>query len=146
MNVLEYSSPAYGQIAERIRGLWSVLPIDDRHLLLDVLTKETPRIIPASRAGAVMATVARLLPKRQEWSAQEIRKEVAATGIETTPKAVFNAIEYLAKKGRLEKLGGGRYRMREGAWYGEYREDGSVIISACDFGGDTVRNSDSVLR
>jgi len=55
------------------------------------LTKAA-HLIPASRAGDVLGTVVRFLPKRQEWTAAEIREGVAAAGVGASSRAVFNAI------------------------------------------------------
>jgi hypothetical protein len=102
------SGPQAEKIAEAITTLFATLEASDQHVLLDRLNKDV-RIIPASRAGDVLGMVARIIPKKPDWTAEEIRSEVAAAGVQATPRDVFNAIGYLARKGHIQRLGGGRY-------------------------------------
>jgi hypothetical protein len=118
------------KIADTVRTLLSLLPAVDRHRLLDELVK-AERTISAPRAGEVLGTIVQFLPKRQTWTAEEIRDEVAAAGVEASSRDVFNAIGYLARKGHIQRVG-----------YGQYRVDGTVVSSAADLGGGTVRNSE----
>lgn len=45
-----------------------------------------------------------------EWRTEDARKQVAATGVQATPKQVFNALGYLTRRGRVRRLGYGRYQ------------------------------------
>jgi hypothetical protein len=140
-NSAGYSTSTSRQIAAGIENLFDALPVEDQHTLLDRLTAKI-RVIPASRAGDALGIVVKFISKKELWSAREIRDEVAANGVEASPKSVFNAIEYLHRRGQLEKLGGGMYRFRSGVGYGEHRDDGSAVASAYDLGGGTVRPSE----
>jgi hypothetical protein len=104
-----YSSDAAAAIADAIWALFDKLPVQDRNELVSQLLKVARPLIPASRAGDVLATVAKFLPKRQNWTAEQIRQEVSQAGITCSARDVFNAIGYLARKGLVERKGAGRY-------------------------------------
>lgn len=104
-----YSSEAASAIADAIWSLFNKLPREDRDMLVSQLLKAARPLIPASRAGDVLATVAKFLPKRRDWTAEQIRQEVSAAGITASSREVFNAIGYLARKGLVERKGAGRY-------------------------------------
>jgi hypothetical protein len=137
-----YSSEVSAAIADAIWGLFNKLPPEDKDALVSQLLKAARPLIPASRSGDVLATVARFLPKRRDWTAEQIRQEVSAAGITASSREVFNAIGYLIRKGHVVRKGGGSYEMSGGVGYGQPREDGSIVTSAYDLGGGTVRNSE----
>lgn len=137
-----YSSDAAAAIADAIWGLFDRLPREDKDALVSQLFKAARPLIPASRAGEVLATVAKFLPKRRDWTAEQIRQEVSAAGITASTREVFNAIGYLIRKGHVVRKGGGCYEMSGGIGYGQTREDGSIVTSAYDLGGGSVRNSE----
>jgi hypothetical protein len=125
-----------------IRGLAETLPVAHQQKLIDELAHKI-RAIPASRAGEVLNNIVRFLPERAEWTATEIKERLAASGVEVaTSRPIFNAIGYLERKKQIERLGEGRYRVNRGHGYGETREDGTVVTSAYDAGGGTVRGSE----
>lgn len=86
------------------------MPLADRQMLLGEMVKAF-QIIPATRAGDVLSTVVRVLPKQQIWTAQQIKDEVAAAGIKARSRDIFNAIGYLRRKGNIERVGQGEYRI-----------------------------------
>lgn len=118
-----YSSHAAAAIADAIWGLFNKLSPQDRDALVSQLLKAARPLIPASRAGDVLATVAKFLPKRRDWTAEQIRQEVSAAGITASSRDVFNAIGYLVKKGLVERKGAGRYLLA-----------GSIGIESADGG------------
>lgn len=104
----EFSNLEAASIASIVFHAFRTLPPADQQVVLDRLIKMV-RMIPATRAGDTLGTVIRILPRRKEWTAEQIRSEVAAAGIEASVRDVFNAIGYLARKGHVTRLGGGRY-------------------------------------
>ena len=73
--------------------------IDAIQTLLDALSPaEQERVLRAMRpsatprAGEVLGTVVRLLQRKSEWTVGDIKKDVAASGIEATAKEIYNAI------------------------------------------------------
>jgi hypothetical protein len=125
--VKAFSSLRAETVADSIWALFDKLSLTDQQIVVERLTKAA-QLIPASRAGDVLGTVARFLPQRREWTAEEIRLRLAESGVEAAPRAVFNAIGYLARKGRIERLGAGRYRV-----------DGIAVVTAADLGGEPLR-------
>jgi hypothetical protein len=85
--------------------------------------------IESLRSGPVLATVLRLIPKNQEFSAEEIRRGVDAAGVEATAKAVLNALNYLQKKQRIQRVGHGRYIV-----------DGNFVVDPGELGGAPSRH------
>jgi len=98
--------------------------VPEQQRLLAELIKST-QLIAGSRAGPVLGTVVRLLPRRAEWTAQEIKQEVADSGVAATSREVFNAIGYLIRKGHVQRVGTGKYLVA-----------GVGLQSMDDFGGE----------
>ncbi len=65
------------------------------------------------KAGAVLGAVVRVLEreraKRRTWKMDEIKRGVAAEGVKADPRQVFNAVGYLARRGRVKQVGYGEY-------------------------------------
>jgi hypothetical protein len=97
-----------------IRQLLAPMTPTDKAEFIKELARENG--IESLRSGPVLATVLRLIPKNQEFSAEEIRRGVDAAGVEATAKSVLNALNYLQKKQRIQRIGHGRYIV-DGALY-----------------------------
>lgn len=82
---------------------------DQESLLRRLLASRCP--IDTPRAGEVLGAIVRLMPRRSQWTAAEVKDEVAAQGISATPKEVYNAISYLTRTGRIRRIGYGRYQL-----------------------------------
>ena len=65
--------------------------------------------IATPRAGEVLGTIVQLLPEKREWTVEDVKKEVDASGVSASAKDVYNAIGYLARKGHVRRIGYGRY-------------------------------------
>lgn len=71
----------------------------------------------ASRGATVTyANVVELFARQpsREWSASEAHGELVAKGVPTDAEQVHNVFQYLARKGRLERVSRGRYRLGAG--------------------------------
>jgi hypothetical protein len=68
-------------------------------------------------ATVTYANVVQLFAKepKREWSAPEAHAELVARGIPADAEQVHNVFQYLAKKGRLERVSRGRYIIRVGS-------------------------------
>jgi len=108
-------------------SVFEALSDEDRQDVLDKLI-EMLRPIPTPRAGEVLEAIVKLLPLRRDWTAQHLKAEVSAKGVSASPKEIYNAIGYLARKGHIQRVG-----------YGHYVVGGTVIVSADEFGGAPSR-------
>jgi len=104
----EPSSPEAARLLKAIWELVPLLPVADQQRLADEIVRVV-RPIPAFRSGDVLGSVVRFLPKQPQWTAKQIREQVAASGVQATSREVFNAIGYLIRKGRVKRLGNGQY-------------------------------------
>jgi hypothetical protein len=104
----ERVDPNRRKIAGAIKLLLSTLSPDEQDRVLQEII-EAIRPIPAPRAGEVLGSIVRFLPRRVEWTVDEIKHEVAALRIEATPKEIYNSLGYLVRKGRVRRVGYGRY-------------------------------------
>lgn len=90
------------------------------------------RTMAAPRAGEVLGTIVRLLPKQKAWSVAELRQRIDEVGVAATDKEIYNAVGYLARKGRVRRIA-----------YGRYLVDGMLLQTADDFGGENARHEDA---
>ncbi len=66
------------------------------------------------RAGEVLGTILKLVPRDRPFTIDDVKKSVEAEGIQATAKAIYNSLGYLTRKHRITRIGHGRY-MIEGA-------------------------------
>ncbi|MBS0247396.1 MAG: hypothetical protein JSR61_12310 [Proteobacteria bacterium] len=90
------------------------------------------RVEVAPRAGEVLGTIIRLLPKQKAWSVAELKQHVDQAGVQATDKEIYNAVGYLTRKGRVRRVA-----------YGRYLVDGMLVETADDFGGESSRHEDA---
>jgi hypothetical protein len=107
-------------LASAIRTLIAELPAAEQEQLFAELRKKL-RPISAPQAGDVLGAVVRLFPRQAEWTVEKLKEEVRQQGVPANDKQVYNAIGYLRRKGKIERVGHGRY-MVEGALF-ETAED-----------------------
>jgi hypothetical protein len=141
MNVHRFVPPNNNDAERRARiekiasgvanSVFEALSEEDRQDVLDKLV-EMLRPIPAPRAGEVLDAVVKLLPRRKDWTVNDLKEQVSAKGVSASPKEVYNAIGYLARKGHIRRIG-----------YGRYVVDGTVIVASDDFGGPTESQEDA---
>lgn len=118
------------KITEVIRNLLSALPRSEQIRVLRELNNAI-QPISAKQAGHVLATIVQLLPERREWRVEDLKNGVAAEGVAATPKEIYNAITYLARRGHVRRIG-----------YGRYLVNGTGLITSDDFGGEPPRYED----
>jgi hypothetical protein len=113
-----------------IRQLFTELPLPDKERVHSQLT-EILRPIPAPKAGDVLGAIIYLLPKRPEWSVQELKGLIDDYGIEATTKEIYNALGYLTRHSKIQRIGHGRYSI-----------GGIPVITSDDLGGAPSRNEE----
>jgi hypothetical protein len=89
------------------------------------------RPIPAPRAGEVLGAIVRLLPRRRDWTVDDLKRSIDAETVEARPKEIYNALGYLVRKGRIRRVG-----------YGRYIVDGAELTTVDDLGLPSTRHED----
>lgn len=125
------SDPRVRQTLTLIKTLIASLPPADKDRFLQELTA-TIRPLTAPWAGEVLGAIVRLLPQQSNWTVAELKKKVDEEGVTASPKDVYNAMTYLARKGRIRRVG-----------YGRYLVDGMMMATSDDFGGETAPHEDA---
>jgi hypothetical protein len=100
--------PRAEKISDAIKTLLSALSPEEQHRILREIA-EALQPVPTPRAGEVLGTIVRWMPRDAEFTVEDAKKGVAAQRVEATPKQIFNAIGYLARKGHIRRQGYGRY-------------------------------------
>lgn len=108
------------KIAEAIKLLLSALPRAEQSRLLREIADE---IEPIEPNRGIYDAVVKTLPRRTEWTVDQLKKEIAANGIAADPKEIYNSLGYLTRKRRIRRVG-----------YGRYLIDGGLLITADDLG------------
>ncbi|MEA2892400.1 MAG: hypothetical protein QOI05_3193 [Bradyrhizobium sp.] len=111
-------------------SVFLALSEQDREDVLDELIEQL-RPIPTPRAGDVLDAIVKLLPRKKDWTAQNLREGVTEKGVSANPKEIYNAIGYLVRKGHMRRIG-----------YGRYVVNGAVVVASDDFGGQTTSQED----
>jgi hypothetical protein len=114
-----------------IRTLTSSLPATERDRYFREIAQAL-KTATAPKAGEVLGTIVRLLTRQKEWSVAEIKTQVDHQGVQATHKEIYNAVGYLARKGRVRRIG-----------YGKYLVDGTLLDTADDFGLENARYEDA---
>jgi hypothetical protein len=117
-------------VVSAIKTLIAGLPHSEQERVLTELDKLI-RPIHAPRAGDVLSAVVRLLPTRRDWKVEDLRRSIEAEQVEAAPKEVYNALSYLARKGRVRRVG-----------YGRYIVDGAEVATVDDLGLPSTRHED----
>lgn len=101
------------KIASVVRTLIAELPEGEQQQLLDELRKKL-HPISTPQAGDVLSAIVRLFPKRREWTVEDLKKDVRAQGVPAEDKKIYNALGYLTRKKKIQRVGHGRYMVEGG--------------------------------
>jgi hypothetical protein len=85
--------------------------------------------IPAPRAGEVLGTIVRLFRRGGDWTVHDLKRAISERGVEASSKEIYNALGYLARKKKIQRIG-----------YGRYVVDGVEVVTADDLGGPPSRH------
>ncbi|MEO9492394.1 MAG: hypothetical protein ABJM26_10795 [Anderseniella sp.] len=96
---------------ETIQLLMKSLPENEQSELVARFENIQQGKVTISRGGETYKNVISLfrLDRRPEWAIQEVQEELEKKGTAPETKALYNTISYLAKIGRLKRVGRGRY-------------------------------------
>jgi hypothetical protein len=99
------------EVIQLIRSLVAMLPPERASSFLQCLREAGVKSQPSTRAGPVYDNVIELFAKnrRRDWSAAEVQAALTDRGAQADPKAVYNVLGYLVRRGRLKRYGRGRY-------------------------------------
>lgn len=113
-----------------IKSLIKTLSREEQEHLLRYLTEligETQL-----RRGDVLGVIAHILPRQKDWTVGEIKQRVVEEhGLPASSKEIYNALGYLSRTGRLQRVG-----------YGQYIFNGVMMTTSEDFGGEVGRHED----
>ena len=62
-----------------------------------------------ARPGQVLGTILKFVPRDRAFTIEEVKRKIEAEGIQATAKAIYNALGYLTRKRRIQRVGHGRY-------------------------------------
>ena len=99
------------EVIQLIRSLVAMLPPERGGVFLESLRELGVTSQSSNRSGPVYDNVVDLFvrTRRRDWSAAEVQAALADSGVQADPKAVYNVLGYLARRGRLRRYGRGRY-------------------------------------
>ncbi|MFC5554095.1 hypothetical protein [Methylobacterium iners] len=117
-------------VMKAVLTLLDTLPEARRRSVLQRLSANS-KPISGRKSGEVMGIVIDFIRDKRSWSVSEIKEEVLQHHSETNPKEIYNTINYLAKTGRIKRIG-----------YGKYMVDGNLVISADQFSEEPFPNDD----
>lgn len=113
-----------------IKTLIKTLNREEQELLLQHLTEAVGS--NQLRRGDVLGVIASILPLRRDWTVEQLKQQVIDEHrVPASPKEIYNAVGYLARTGRLQRVG-----------YGRYIYNGMEITTSEDLGGEMGRHED----
>ena len=122
--------PRDAKIFDAIKLLLGTLSLNEQRRVLLELTQEA-QPIAAPRAGEVLGKIVRWIPRDSPWTVEEAKRGIAVQGVSASPKAIYNAIAYLTRKGHVRRIG-----------YGRYVINGVALTTAHDLGLEPSRDED----
>lgn len=96
------------RLVQAARTLIAELPPAEQERIFSELRKKL-RPISAPQAGDVLGAIVRLFPRRPEWTVDGLKRDVQEEGISANAKQIYNALGYLKRKGKIQRVGHGRY-------------------------------------
>jgi hypothetical protein len=122
--------PHVESVLAAIKTLLSGLTAPERERVLGELAKAfRPISEPRAAASNLLSEVVRLLPEQRSWRVEDVRRRIEERGITADPKAVYNALGYLKRKGWIQHDG-----------YGRYTAEGIHFVTSEDLGGMPSRS------
>ena len=73
------------------------------------------RLAPRTNSPStpLLGTIVNLFERKPNWRVQEIKQAVTEQGIAAQSKSIYNALTHLARRGRIQQIGYGRYAIRD---------------------------------
>lgn len=117
-------------VMKAVLTLLDALPEARRQMVLQKLTASS-KPISSRKLSGTMGIVLDFIRDKRNLSISEIKEEVLQHHAETNPKEIYNTINYLAKTGRIKRIGHGRYMV-----------DGNLVVSSDTLGENPFPNDD----
>jgi hypothetical protein len=118
---------AAGRVKDLLRladALIAVLPLD-RRIAYAARTAAFRAIArPGRGSGAVNDNIIAIVTEKEQVTAADVRNALMHKGMAVDQKQINNSLDYLARSGRLKRIGRGRYEIAGYGvgieWVGEY--------------------------
>ena len=117
-------------VMKAVMTLLDTLPEARRQIVMQKLSSSA-KPIAARKASDMMGIVLSFIKQKQSWSVSQIKKEILQQHSNTDPKEIYNTVNYLAKSGRIRRVG-----------YGKYVIDGNLVVSSDALGENPFPNDD----
>lgn len=117
-------------VMKAVLTLLDTLPEARRQLVLQKLSAGT-KPVSSRRSGEVMGIVLNFIQNKKTWSISQVKDEILQQHTDANPKDIYNSINYLAKTGRIKRIGHGKYMI-----------DGNLVVSSDPLGEDPFPNDD----
>lgn len=127
---IEAKSSRNEQTRQLARTLFESLPLADKKMLALEFSKLAGTDTDPQPEG-LLATVVDIVSGKPRFTVSELKQQVDERGVPAAPKEIYNAIGYLARIGRVRRVG-----------YGRYIVDGMEIATSDDFGQGDSRHED----
>ena len=97
--------------SETLQILISTLPVDQKVEFEQRRLNLDGSGVIETRGGETFNNVVQLFARsrRREWSIPDVQAELTKSGFEAETKSVYNAVAYLARSGKLQRVSRGRY-------------------------------------
>lgn len=117
-------------VMRAVLTLLDTLPEARRQLVLQKLSNSS-KPVSTRKSSEVTGIVLKFIQNKKSWSVNEVKNEILQHHADTNPKDIYNTVNYLAKTGRIKRVGHGRYMI-----------DGNLVVSSDAFGEEPFRNDD----
>ncbi|HEX5453021.1 MAG TPA: hypothetical protein VFX06_04455 [Stellaceae bacterium] len=98
-----------GELLRLVDTLLAVLPPERRSFYLQSVARF--QTVPRSgKRDALNDNIIAFVKGKQEVTATEVRDALIGLGMPVDQKRVANSLDYLSRRGQLERIGRGRYR------------------------------------
>lgn len=100
------------ELTDLVQSLMRHVPAHRVGAFVERLNQVRSNPQPNPRSGEVFDNVIQLFaqrPTHREWTASDVQAALSHAGVKADPKAVYNVLNYLAKKGRLRRIARGQY-------------------------------------
>jgi hypothetical protein len=118
------------RFVDAIKLLLRALPPEEQERILQEII-EAVRPVSLPKAGQLLGAIIQFLPRRKNWTVEAIKQEIASRGISAKAKEIYNSLGYLTRKGRIRRVG-----------YGRYLVEGALLETADDLGLPPARDEE----
>lgn len=110
-NLVDAAEADIARLMNLITSLSAELDPDELLLFADRLPETAPKKDAVERGGEVFGNVVELFETsdKKSWSSHEVIDALHDDGKKSDSKAVYNVLNYLARKGRIRRLRRGHY-------------------------------------